>query len=68
VQQYTAEPQPKFLFEFQKNRFEILLKADYELVNNLYLFSSTQFIHSVSYNKKTTDEPIFQLGFSYGLP
>ncbi|MCX6212039.1 MAG: hypothetical protein NT104_05670 [Bacteroidetes bacterium] len=68
LQQYTAEPQPKFLFEFQKNRFEILLKADYELVNNLYLFSSTQFIHSVSYNKKTTDEPIFQLGFSYGLP
>ena len=68
VEQYTAEPQPKFLFEFQKNRFEFLLKADYELINNLYLFSSAQFIHSISYNKKTTDEPIFQLGFSYGLP
>jgi len=68
AQQYTAEPQPNFLFEFQKNKFELLLKADYEVINNLYLFSSTQFIHSVSYNKKTTDEPIFQLGFSYGLP
>jgi hypothetical protein len=68
AQQYNAEPQPNFLFEFQKNKFELLLKADYEVINNLYLFSSTQFIHSVSYNKKTTDEPIFQLGFSYGLP
>ena len=67
-QQYEAEPQPKFLFEFQKNRFDMLLKANYEYYNNLYLFSSFQFIHSATYDKKTTDEPIFQFGFSYGLP
>ena len=67
-QQYEAEPQPKFLFELQKNRFDVLLKANYEYYNNLYVFSSFQFTHSISYNKKITDEPIFQLGFSYGLP
>jgi hypothetical protein len=67
-QQYEAEPQPKFLFELQKNRFDILLKANYEYYNNLYVFSSFQFTHNISYNKKVTDEPIFQLGFSYGLP
>lgn len=68
LQQYTAEPQPKFLFEFEKNRYEFLLKADYEYINNLYLFSSFQWIYSITYNKKYFSEPIFQLGFSYGLP
>ena len=67
-QQYEAEPQPRFLFDFQKNKFDMLLKANYEYYNNLYLFSSFQFIHTVTYDKKTMDEPIFQLGFSYGLP
>lgn len=67
-QQYEAEPQPRFLFELQKNRYDILLKANYEYYNNLYVFSSFQFIHNIRYDKKITDEPIFQLGFSYGLP
>ncbi len=67
-QQYEAEPQPNFLFELQKNRYDILLKANYEYYQNLYVFSSFQFTHSIRYDKKITDEPIFQLGFSYGLP
>lgn len=67
-QQYEAEPQPRFLFELQKNRYDILLKANYEYYHNLYVFSSFQFIHNIRYDKKITDEPIFQLGFSYGLP
>ena len=67
-QQYEAEPQPNFLFELQKNRFDLLLKANYEYYNNFYVFSSFQFTHSISYDKKIKDEPIFQLGFSYGLP
>ncbi len=67
LQQYTAEPQPKFLFEFQKNRFDVLLKADYEYINNLYLFSSFQWIYSITFDKKYSNDPFFQLGFSYGL-
>jgi hypothetical protein len=67
-QQYEAEPQPNFLFDFQKTRFDILVKASYEYYNNLYIFSSLQFTHSISYNKKITQEPLFQLGFSYGHP
>jgi hypothetical protein len=56
------------LFEFQKKRYDVLLKANYEYYNNLYVFSSFQFIHNISFDKKIKDETVFQLGFSYGLP
>jgi len=69
VQQYTSEPQPKFLFDFQKSRTDFLLQATYEWFHNLYFQSSFQWLHEriATDNNKKNNETLFSLGFSFGL-
>ncbi len=67
VQQYIAEPQPGFLFDYQKSRTDLFLQANYELINNFYITGSYQYLkQSLSSGMKNTNTTV-QLGFSYGL-
>lgn len=66
-QQYLAEPQPGFLFDYQKSRTDLFLQANYELINNFYITGSYQYLkQSLSSGMKNTNTTV-QLGFSYGL-
>lgn len=67
VQQYQAVPQPPFLFDYQRDRKDLLLLAQYEWINNLYI--------NLQYHQKT-EKPVnaaersnrlLSLGFSWGL-
>jgi hypothetical protein len=67
--QYNAEPQPKFLSDYEQTRTDFFFQASYEWINNLYFRSSFEYID----NKNTrgngfrNKESIIQIGFSYGL-
>lgn len=67
--QYNAEPQPKFLSEYQQTRTDFFFQASYEWLNNFYLRASLEYID----DKKTVGKEIknkeilFQFGLSYGL-
>lgn len=69
VQQYTAEPQPKFLFGYQKARTDFYLQATYEWYHNLYFNGSFQWLQeriATANNKRNTDA-LVSIGFSFGL-
>jgi hypothetical protein len=67
--QYNAEPQPKFLSDYQQTRNDFFFQASYEWMNNLYLRTSFEYIDDKNTTGSGTkkQESIFQIGFSYGL-
>lgn len=67
AQQYLAEPQPDFLFDYQKNRTDIFFQASYELINNFYLTGSYQYLQQALANGTKATNSTLMLGVSYGL-
>jgi hypothetical protein len=66
--QYTAQPQPSFLFDYIKNRSDIFFQARYEYINNIYLTSSLTLMQTKLANETLVKDNIYQLGISFGLP
>jgi len=67
-QQYAAQPQPNFLFDYIKTRSDIFLQARYEYINNIYLTSSLTLMHTKLANGALIKDNTYQLGISVGLP
>ncbi len=67
-EQYTAQPQPSFLFDYMKNRSDIFLQARYEYINNVYINSSLTFMQTKLANDALIKDNTYQLGISVGLP
>ena len=67
-EQYTAQPQPTFLFDYIKNRSDIFLQARYEYINNIYLTSSLTLMQTKLANGNVVKDNTYQLGISVGLP
>ena len=67
-EQYTAQPQPAFLFDYKKTRSDIFLQARYEYINNIYLTSSLTLIQTKLANDALLKDNTYQLGISVGLP
>ena len=67
--QYNAEPQPKFLSDYQQTRNDFFFQTSYEWFNNCYLRASFEYIDDKNVTGKGSrrKESIFQIGFSYGL-
>lgn len=66
-QQYLAEPQPRFLFDFQKKRTDLFFQAGYEFMNNFYLTGSYQWLSQTLANGTGNNGSTLQIGISYGL-
>lgn len=67
IDQYMAEPQPPFLFDYKRDRTDIMLNAHYEWINNLYFFAQYwQKTNKPVDAVKQTDR-LLSVGFSYGL-
>jgi hypothetical protein len=67
AQQYTAVPQPPFLFDFQKKRSDIFFQVSYEFVNNFHLMGTYESLNQTLANGTTSKANTMQIGFSYGL-
>jgi hypothetical protein len=67
-EQYTAQPQPAFLFNYIKTRSDIFLQARYEYINNIYLTSSLTLMRTKLANGNVLKDNTYQLGISVGLP
>ena len=67
-EQYTAQPQPLFLFDYIKNRSDIFLQARYEYINNVYINSSLTFMQTKLANDALIKDNTYQLGISVWLP
>ena len=67
--QYNAEPQPRFLSNYQQTRNDFFFQTSYEWINNCYLRASFEYIDDKNATGKGSrrKESIFQIGFSYGL-
>jgi hypothetical protein len=67
-EQYTAQPQPNFLFDYIKTRTDVFLQARYEYINNIYLTSSLTLMQTKLANDALIKDNTYQLGISVGLP
>jgi hypothetical protein len=67
VQQYQAEPQPEFLFDYQKSRTDIFFNAQYEWINNLYFFAGFQYKTNKPVNAVMQSNRLVNIGMSWGL-
>ena len=67
LQQYEAQPQPDFLFDFQRNRKDLIINAQYEWLNNFYLFGRFMKTHIDPVGSAAVVNQQFTLGMSYGL-
>jgi len=67
-EQYTAQPQPAFLFDYIKTRSDIFFQARYEYINNIYLTTSLTLMQTKLANRNTVKDNTYQLGISVGLP
>jgi hypothetical protein len=67
VQQYQAEPQPAFLFDYQKSRTDIFFNAQYEWINNLYFFAGYQHKTNKPANAMLQSNRLVNIGVSWGL-
>ena len=67
-EQYTAQPQPNFLFDYIKTRSDIFLQGRYEFINNIYLNSSLTLMQTKLNNGNLVKDNTYQLGISVGLP
>lgn len=68
AQQYFQQPQPGFLFDYQKKQAEFYTRFSYEWINNLTLnafYSLVSEDNRVSLKKSTNNT--FSIGFTYGL-
>ena len=68
VEQYLAEPQPAFLNNYQKNRKDLFLQANYEWLHNVYLRTSAQWMKEDYTNGLKTNNTSYTVGISFGLP
>ena len=66
-QQYLAEPQPPFLFDFQKKRNDVFVQLSYEWVNNFYITGSYQYLNQELASGVKSSNTTMQIGVSYGL-
>jgi hypothetical protein len=66
--QYNAQPQPIFLFDYQKTRSDLFLQARYEWINNIYFVSSYTMIKNKLSNNRVIKDNTFQLSINVGLP
>ncbi len=66
--QYNAQPQPIFLFDYQKTKTDLFLQARYEWINNIYFVSSYTMIKNKLTNNRFIKDNIFQLSINVGLP
>jgi hypothetical protein len=66
--QYNAQPQPNFLFDYQKKRSDIFLQARYEWINNIYFVSSYTITKNKLPNNRIIKDNTFQLSINVGLP
>lgn len=67
LQQYEAEPQPPFLFDFQKKRTDLFMQVGYEWLNNLYFNANYQWLNEERQNGQKLSGSRFSIGVSYGL-
>ncbi len=67
VQQYMAEPQPPFLFDFQKKRDDVFIQASYELINNFYITGSYQYLKQELASGAKASQSTIQMGITFGL-
>ena len=66
--QYNAQPQPNFLFDYQKTKSDLFLQAKYELINNIYFVSSYTITKNRLSNNRILKDNTFQLSINVGLP
>ncbi|MGL6068473.1 MAG: hypothetical protein ACRC0I_06935, partial [Sediminibacterium sp.] len=66
-QQYLAEPQPRFLFDFQKKRTDLFFQVGYEFMNNFYFTGSYQWLSQTLADGANAKNNTIQVGISYGL-
>jgi hypothetical protein len=67
AQQYLAQPQPSFLFDYQKKRTDLFVQLSYELINNFYLTGSYQNLNQTLASGEKSKNSTTQIGISYGL-
>ena len=67
-QQYEVQPQPPFLFDYIKTRSDLFFQTRYEWINNIYIYSSFNYIQTKLANGNFVKDNSFQLGVSVGLP
>ena len=67
-EQYTAQPQPAFLFDYIKTKSDVFLQARYEYINNIYLTTSLTLMQTKLANGNFVKDNTYQLGISVGLP
>ena len=67
AQQYLAQPQPPFLFDYQKKRTDLFVQVSYELINNFYLTGSYQNLNQTLASGEKVKNNTTQIGISYGL-
>jgi len=65
-QQYFAQPQPSFLFDYQKTLSSIIISTTYEWINNLYFIGSFESVVDKT-NAENNKYSKFQFGISYGF-
>lgn len=67
-QQYTAEPQPSFLFDYQRTKKNALFQANYEWINNVYIKAYIQWMNESYNNGLKINYTNYSVGMSFGLP
>jgi hypothetical protein len=65
--QYNAQPQPNFLFDYIKTSSDIFFQARYEIINNVYIVGFLNLKNSKLENKKIIKENTLQLSLNIGL-
>jgi hypothetical protein len=66
--QYNEQPQPNFLFDYQKTKSDLFLQARYEWINNIYFVSSYTITKNKLSNNIIIKDNTFQLSINIGLP
>lgn len=67
-QQYFAEPQPPFLFDYRFNQTELYLNLSYQWIPNLYFnFSVSALQQNNKITAQKTNNNTVNVGISYGL-
>ena len=66
--QYNAQPQPNFLFDYQKTKSDLFIQAKYEWINNIYFVSSYTITKNRLSNNRIIKDNTFQLSINVGLP
>jgi hypothetical protein len=65
--QYNAQPQPTFLFDYVKTSSDIFLQARYEIINNVNITGSLNLKNSKLENNRIINDKTLQLSLNFGL-